>query len=77
MVASHAPPPRDLTWPATQAHALTGYQTSDPLVHRTTLNPVSHTSQVPRPLFALKYSIVFTKDVVKEFRNEEKEKGDT
>ena len=33
------------TWPATQACALTGNQTSDPLVHRLALNPVSHTSQ--------------------------------
>ena len=27
------------TWPATQACALTGTQTSDPLVHRLALNP--------------------------------------
>ena len=33
------------TWPATQARALTGNQTSDPLVHRQELNPLSHTSQ--------------------------------
>ena len=33
------------TWPATQAHALTGNRTSDPLVHRPMLNPLSHTSQ--------------------------------
>ena len=33
------------TWPATQAHALTGNQTGDPLVHRLVLNPLSHTSQ--------------------------------
>ena len=32
------------TWPATQACALTGNQTSDPLVHRLALNPLSHTS---------------------------------
>ena len=32
-------------WPATQAHALAGNQTSDPLVHRPALNPLSHTSQ--------------------------------
>ena len=33
------------TWPATQARALTGNQTSDPLVFRLALNPLSHTSQ--------------------------------
>ena len=33
------------TWPATQARALTGNQTSDPLVHRSAVNPLSHTSQ--------------------------------
>ena len=33
------------TWPTTQACALTGNQTSDPLVHRPVLNPLSHTSQ--------------------------------
>ena len=31
--------------PATQACARTGNQTSDPLVHRPALNPLSHTSQ--------------------------------
>ena len=33
------------TWPTTQACALTGNQTSDPLVCRLALNPLSHTSQ--------------------------------
>ena len=33
------------TWPATQACALTGNQTSDRLVCRPVLNPLSHTSQ--------------------------------
>ena len=33
------------TWSATQACALTGNPTSDPLVHRLALNPLSHTSQ--------------------------------
>ena len=33
------------TWPTTQACALTGNQTSDYLVHRPVLNPLSHTSQ--------------------------------
>ena len=33
------------TWPATQACALTGNQTSDRLVCRPVLNPLSHTSE--------------------------------
>ena len=33
------------TWPTTQACALTRNQTSNPLVHRPALNPLSHTSQ--------------------------------
>ena len=33
------------TWPAAQACALTGNWTSDPLVCRLVLNPLSHTSQ--------------------------------
>ena len=37
--------PRLGTWPAIQACALTGNQTSDPLVCRLALNPLSHTSQ--------------------------------
>ena len=33
------------TWPTTQAHALTGNRTRDPLLHSLQLNPLSHTSQ--------------------------------
>ena len=33
------------TWPATQACALTGNQTGDPLVPKPVLNPLSRTSQ--------------------------------
>ena len=33
------------TWPVTQACALTGNRTSDPLVCRPALGPLSHTSQ--------------------------------
>ena len=33
------------TWPATQAGALTGNRTSDPLVQELILNPLSHTSR--------------------------------
>ena len=43
VVASHAPPLG--TWPATQACALTGNQTSNLLVCRPVLSPLSLTSQ--------------------------------
>ena len=43
MVASPAPPTED--WPATQARALTGNQTNNPLLCRPALNPLSYTSQ--------------------------------
>ena len=43
VVASRVPPTGDLD--ATQARALIRNQTSDPLVHRPGLNPLSHTSQ--------------------------------
>ena len=33
------------SWPETQACALTGNQTGDPLVCRPVLNPLNHTSQ--------------------------------
>ena len=39
------------TWPATQACALTGNQTSGPLVRRPALNPLSHTSQGTNKIF--------------------------
>ena len=32
------------TWPITQACALTGNRTGEPLVHRPVLNPLRHTS---------------------------------
>ena len=41
------------TWPATQACALTGNRTGDPLVHRPVLNPPSHTSQGTVDPFAI------------------------
>ena len=37
--------PQEGTQPATQACALTGNPTRDPLVHRPVLSPLSHTSQ--------------------------------
>ena len=45
VVASHVPPTGDLTWPATQACAMTENRTYDPLVCRLALKPLSHTSQ--------------------------------
>ena len=39
----HVPPLG--TWPATQACALTGNRTRDPLLCRPALNPLSHTNQ--------------------------------
>ena len=35
------------TWTTTQACVLTGYRTSNPLVRRSVLNPLSYTSQGP------------------------------
>ena len=43
MVASHTP--QLGSWPETQACALTGNQTGNPLVCRPALNPLSYTSQ--------------------------------
>ena len=39
------------TWPETQARALTGNQTSNTLVRRPMLNPLSHTSHGQRRIF--------------------------
>ena len=50
---SRAAPHRG-TWPATQACALTGNQTGDPLVCRPALNPLSHTNQGPREYFDIR-----------------------
>ena len=41
----HLECPQRGTWPATQACALIGNQTGDPLVPRPALNPLRHTSQ--------------------------------
>ena len=43
VVASHVPLLG--AWPTTQAYALTGNQTIDPLVRKPAFNPLSHTSQ--------------------------------
>ena len=43
--------PQLWTWPATQACALTGNRTSNPLVCRPALNSLSHTSQVHNHFF--------------------------
>ena len=44
------------TWPATQACALMGNRTSDTLVHRPTLNSLSHTSQSPTEKYFKTYT---------------------
>ena len=61
------------TWPATQACALTGNRTNDPLVLRLALNPLNHTSQgcllyfffksLPRTLF---FSLILETEEGKE-----------
>ena len=43
--------PQQETWASTQAYALTGNRTGDPLVHRMTPNPLSHTSQGSQFIF--------------------------
>ena len=43
--------PQPGTWPSTQASALTGNRTSNLLVPRLALNPLSHTSQGKDPFF--------------------------
>ena len=45
------------TWPATQACALTGYQTSNPLLRRPVLNPLSHTSQGITLFFIIEHKL--------------------
>ena len=47
------------TWPTTQAFALTGNRTDDPLVGRLALNPLSHTSQGFSKLFFDKKRTIF------------------
>ena len=41
------------TWPATQARALIGTQTSNPLAHMLVLNPLSHTSKAEPKIFII------------------------
>ena len=57
MVASHVTPPG--TWPATQACALTGNGTGDPLVHGLGLNPLSHTSQSVNIFIFILFKVYF------------------
>ena len=56
MVASHAPPTVE-TWPATQACALTGNRTGNPLIHRLALIPLNRTSQGSSGVFELSISL--------------------
>ena len=55
VVASCAP--LQGTWPATQARALMGNRTANPLVCQPALNPLSHTSQVKMVNFMLGISL--------------------
>ena len=63
MVVSHTPPAEDL------ACALTGNQTSDPLVCRPALNPLSHTGQDRLSIFitcsALNFCIPLNGTIIK------------
>ena len=43
------------TWPTTQACALTGNWTGDPLIHKPGLNPLSYTSQGTKTKFLFYY----------------------
>ena len=47
------------TWPTTQACALTGNRTSDPLLYRLVLNPLSHTSH-GFSFFLIHYNVINT-----------------
>ena len=46
------------TWLATQACALTGNQTGDPLVRRSALSPLSHTCQGPSAFFKITNQLI-------------------
>ena len=50
------------TFPATQARALTGNPTCDPLVHRPALNPLSYTSQDLIFQFSFLHFFIFSFD---------------
>ena len=54
-------------WPATQACALTGNQTSDPLVRRLALNPLSHTRQDSFQFFGFFSSLIFKESKIQDF----------
>ena len=63
------------TWPTTQVCTLTGNWTHDLSVHRSALNPLSHTSQ-GRAIFCSSFFFFF-KDFIYSFRERgrEKERG--
>ena len=60
------------TWPVTQARALPGNRTGDPLVCRPELNPVSHTSQ-GQNLFFFPYLFIY---LLRERGREEEREGE-
>ena len=53
------------TWSATQACALTGNQTSDLLIHRPALSPLSHTGQ-GSTFFCAHFSMAFKKNLMEK-----------
>ena len=62
MVASHTP--HLWTWPTTQACALTGNWTINPLVQRPALSPLSYTSQGPLLVQSLDLEVLSELDVL-------------
>ena len=53
------------TWPATRACALTGNWSGDPLVRRSALNALSHTSQGKMwYIYIIKYHLIITRNEV-------------
>ena len=53
------PSPTPMTWPTTQACALTGNPTHDPLVSGPVLNPLSHISQGLSNILLYEYTISY------------------
>ena len=48
------------TWPATQACALTGNRTGDPLICRSAINPLSYSNQGQHVILILFHILYFT-----------------
>ena len=54
-------------WPTTQACALTGNRTGDPLVHRSALNPLNHTSHGAPKVLGHPQSVVRDRKIARPF----------